>query len=62
MLYIIRSRVTKLVIVFLLLSTLFCGCGRKPAAKAGDLQGNITVSGAFALYPLMLRWADAFRR
>ena len=60
MLYIIRSRVTKLVIVFLLLSTLFCGCGRKPAAKAGDLQGNIAVSGAFALYPLMLRWADAF--
>ena len=60
MLYIIGSRVTKLVIVFLLLPTLFCGCGRKPAAKAGDLQGNITVSGAFALYPLMLRWADAF--
>lgn len=60
MLYIIRSRVTKLVIVFLLLPTLFCGCGRKPAAKAGDLQGNIAVSGAFALYPLMLRWADAF--
>ena len=41
MLYIIRSRVTKLVIVFLLLSTLFCGCGRKPAAKAGDLQGAV---------------------
>ena len=60
MLYIIRSRVTKLVIVFLLLPTLFCGCGRKPAAKVGDLQGNIAVSGAFALYPLMLRWADAF--
>ena len=60
MLYIIRSRVTKLVIVFLLLPTLFCGCGRKTAAKAGDLQGNIAVSGAFALYPLMLRWADAF--
>lgn len=60
MLYIIRSRVTKLVIVLLLLPTFFTGCGRKPAAKAGDLQGNIAVSGAFALYPLMLRWADAF--
>lgn len=51
---------TKLVIVLLLLPTLFCGCGRRQAAKAGDLQGNIAVSGAFALYPLMLRWADAF--
>ena len=60
MLYIIRSRATKLVIVLFLLPILFSGCGRKPAAKAGDLQGNIAVSGAFALYPLMLRWADAF--
>ena len=50
----------KLAIVLLLLPMLFSGCGRKPAARRGDLQGNIAVSGAFALYPLMLRWADAF--
>ena len=59
-LYIIRSRMVKLAIVLLLLPMLFSGCGRKPAARRGDLQGNIAVSGAFALYPLMLRWADAF--
>ena len=50
----------KLTIALLLFPLLFSGCGRKPAGKAEDLQGNITVSGAFALYPLMLRWADAF--
>ena len=60
MLYIIRSRMAKPVIALLLLPMLFSGCGRKQAAKAGDLHGNIAVSGAFALYPLMLRWADAF--
>ena len=59
-LYIIRSRMVKLAIVLLLLPMIFSGCGRKPAARRGDLQGNIAVSGAFALYPLMLRWADAF--
>lgn len=58
--YIIRCRLKRIPIVLLLFSLLLGGCGKKPAAKAGDLQGNITVSGAFALYPLMLRWADAF--
>ena len=58
--YIIRCRMAKLTIALLLFPLLFSGCGRKPAGKAEDLQGNITVSGAFALYPLMLRWADAF--
>ena len=58
--YIIRCRMAKLTIALLLFPLLFSGCGRKPAGKAEDLQGNITVSGAFAFYPLMLRWADAF--
>ena len=58
--YIIRCRLKILPVVLLLFLLLLGGCGKKPAAKAGDLQGNITVSGAFALYPLMLRWADAF--
>jgi phosphate transport system substrate-binding protein len=39
------------------------GCGGRRTGQTpttDDLHGNITVSGAYALYPLMLRWADAF--
>lgn len=37
-----------------------CGGGRK--AKEGELQGKISLSGAFALYPLVVRWAEEFRQ
>lgn len=33
-----------------------------PSSDASGLKGNITVSGAFALYPLMVRWADEFQK
>jgi phosphate transport system substrate-binding protein len=37
------------------------GCGEKNAAQTGDTyQGTITISGAFALYPMMQRWAEEF--
>lgn len=36
------------------------GCNRPPAP--GELQGTITISGAWALYPLAVRWAEEFRK
>lgn len=57
LLYSMSSPLCCLVVLALLL----VGCGgRSRKAAADDLHGNITVSGAYALYPLMLRWADAF--
>jgi phosphate transport system substrate-binding protein len=36
-------------------------CDGKNAAQTGDpYQGTITISGAFALYPMMQRWAEEF--
>jgi len=36
---------------------------KKVSAQAkDDLKGNISISGAFALYPLTVRWADEFRK
>jgi phosphate transport system substrate-binding protein len=32
----------------------------KPAAD--DLEGSITISGAFALYPITVKWADEFKK
>jgi phosphate transport system substrate-binding protein len=33
-----------------------------PPKAADDLQGTITISGAFALYPITVKWADEFRK
>lgn len=41
------------------------GCGgsaREPSVSSeGELQGTITISGAWALYPLMVRWGEEFQ-
>jgi phosphate transport system substrate-binding protein len=40
------------------------GCGSSSggsSASGGDLQGTITISGAWALYPLMVRWGEEFQ-
>jgi phosphate transport system substrate-binding protein len=34
----------------------------KTAAPADNLKGNITITGAFALYPLAVKWAEEFRK
>jgi len=34
------------------------GCGKRPAAP----EARITVSGAWALYPMMVKWADEYRK
>ena len=39
-----------------------CGGGAAPASGGDELQGNIAVSGAFALYPMMTVWADEFTK
>ncbi len=36
-------------------------CGNRQKAKEGELSGEITISGAFALYPLAVKWAEEFR-
>ncbi len=37
------------------------GSGGTPAAEGG-LEGTITVSGAWALYPMMVRWGEEFQK
>lgn len=54
---------------YLLFLALFlvAGCGGRGGVRKGadgkeELSGYITVSGAFALYPLVIQWADEFHR
>jgi len=34
----------------------------KTIEKKDDLQGNISISGAFALYPITVKWAEEFKK
>jgi phosphate transport system substrate-binding protein len=41
----------------------FSACSQKPSTQqTGQLEGTITISGAFALYPMMQRWAEEFQK
>lgn len=47
----------------LLLGAMTSGCARSEKSNQGeaDLEGTITISGAFALYPLVVRWGEEFQ-
>ena len=46
------------------LGGMFASCNHSDhsAASKDSLKGKITISGAFALYPLTIRWAEEFRK
>jgi phosphate transport system substrate-binding protein len=51
--------------IFSLLGLPLAACASsapQQSAPSSQLEGNITVSGAFALYPMMTRWAEEFRK
>ena len=47
-----------------ILALLVASCGRAatPDQGGGKLEGTITISGAFALYPMMVRWGEEFKK
>lgn len=58
-------RATGIVIVAVLAPILIqctAGCGGGQKAAPGELCGTITVSGAWALYPMMVRWGEEYQR
>jgi phosphate transport system substrate-binding protein len=63
-----QTRIKKVVLILLTLAVLapVAGCGgasgKSVAASGGGLQGTVTISGAWALYPLMVRWGEEFQK
>jgi phosphate transport system substrate-binding protein len=59
------SRLGLITLLALGLLAMVAGCGGpeqvEPAAAASKLQGTLTISGAWALYPLMVRWGEEFQ-
>lgn len=54
------KRVLAVTMLAAILATTFSCGGRK--AKEGELTGRVTVSGAFALYPLTVQWGNEFMK
>lgn len=53
------ARITLLALAFTLTLSLNANPKKKEVQK---LEGNISISGAFALYPLAVKWAEEFRK
>jgi phosphate transport system substrate-binding protein len=50
---------------FLLIAFLFIACNsgnQKAQQENGKLSGTISISGAFALYPMAVKWAEEFKK
>lgn len=61
------KKAVRFLFAFALATGLLSACGNKaptssPAAQADSLKGTITISGAFALYPMMTRWSEEFQK
>ena len=55
----------KMATILLGMAVLFAnGCKKKenPSTDTGELKGTINISGAFALYPMAIKWAEEFRK
>ncbi len=47
-------------LLVLLAGLTLSGCNGEQATEGGELRGTISVSGAWALYPMMVRWGEEF--
>jgi len=57
------SQLTRITLALSVLALALSACGGGQAASADDGQrGTISISGAFALYPMMTRWAEEYQK
>lgn len=50
------------VLLSVLLSQISCSSDKNKTSSDGKLKGEIAISGAFALYPLAVKWAEEFQK
>lgn len=51
-----------ILIIVLGVSTLGCQRAKKTTTKKAELEGTIRISGAWALYPMVVKWAEEFEK
>ncbi len=56
-----RGKTVLLALLVLVIAVAGCGQGGGSSQRDDEMTGTITISGAWALYPLMVRWGEVFR-
>jgi phosphate transport system substrate-binding protein len=56
----ISHTLLKTLIILTLVSPILSGCSQRTGQDENELSGTLTVSGAWALYPMMVRWGEKF--
>jgi phosphate transport system substrate-binding protein len=56
-----KLRLYSILTIWLITSILLSACDSSGSARTNDLKGTITISGAWALYPMMVRWGEEFQ-
>jgi phosphate transport system substrate-binding protein len=63
---IIRYITPMAISLIMITSIIFTGCGQREESPGvghrGKLKGTISISGAFALYPITVKWAEEFHK
>jgi phosphate transport system substrate-binding protein len=55
------KKILETIVVIALLGLLLSGCSQAVGQpNEGELSGTITISGAWALYPMVIRWSEGF--
>jgi phosphate transport system substrate-binding protein len=54
------KKISRFMLIALLVTLLASACGSKTPSEGQ--QGTITISGAFALYPMMTRWGEEYQK
>ena len=56
------NRFFKISLFLVMVAIVTISCGGKRETKEGELSGELSLSGAFALYPLAIQWAEEFQQ
>ena len=56
------NRFFKISLFLVMVAIVTISCGGKRETKEGGLSGELSLSGAFALYPLAIQWAEEFQQ
>ena len=58
-----KTKILSILLASVILAITFPSCGpTAPKQDDGKLQGTISISGAFALYPMTVKWAEEFMK
>ncbi len=52
----------KVIFTVIIIALLITGCKKNNAPDSNGLKGEIAISGAWALYPLMVKWSEEFKK